>query len=702
MYECVQGVELDKIKFVDYFKISRTRKEVYCDNIMCFDIETSSAFLHPTQTQLEPWTGKSQEYYSECEKFALMYIWMFSIDDNIYIGRTWEDLQIFMDDLDNIYPFKKIVYVHNLSFDWAFTVGHIPWNKIFAREKRHVMYADANGYTFRCSYMLTQMKLETWANQKNLPVKKLVGNLDYNILRTPKTTLTSGELDYCTHDVMVMYHGLLRYRNQYEHVAEIPLTQTGEVRREFQKRINVPKLLKYRKRCCDLIPDTLDEYRELVQIFMGGYTHANYLLSGKIIEKVQSWDISSSYPTVMCLEQFPYTKFQSIKFDKKYMNNPNYSYIIEVEFLGIQSTKWNSFISVSKCVEIRKGKYDNGRVLRADYLCIKLTNIDFEILLKCYKYEEMNILQFKIAHNKPLPNEFVLYVLELFQNKTKYKNVDGYEATYNQSKQYINSSYGMMVTRLLTDDITYTDLDGWGTTLLNEELYKKKSEKERKKLSKTFTAFQFGVWVTAYARRNIWSAILEINQDLAYTDTDSVKFINNHDEFFKQYNGEIIEKQKEVCERLNIPLDSFSPKDPKGIAHTMGLYEYEETYDKFITLGAKKYCVEVNGELHQTVAGVSKSAVSQLSTIEDFKIDLEYQYDPITQPKLLSHYADNMRPITWNKGQYDEWYSTDTHGICMQPTTYKMGMSIDYLMLLMENANNGKTEILQHNPIIAD
>ena len=190
MYKCVRGDGLDSIKFIDYFYTSRTYKDVYCDNIMCFDIETSSGFLHPTQNTIEPYTGKSQEYYMECEKFALMYIWTFSIDENVFIGRTWDDLSLFLDDLDNIYPFKKIVYVHNLSFDWQFTLNCVNWSKIFAREKRHLMYAETTGYTFRCSYMLTQMKLETWAHEKKLPIKKLVGNLDYNILRTPLTDLT--------------------------------------------------------------------------------------------------------------------------------------------------------------------------------------------------------------------------------------------------------------------------------------------------------------------------------------------------------------------------------------------------------------------------------------------------------------------------------------------------------------------------------
>ena len=46
------------------------------------------------------------------------------------------------------------------------------------------MYAEYENYCFRCSYLLTNMSLATWAEQRKLPVKKLVGDLDYTVLRT--------------------------------------------------------------------------------------------------------------------------------------------------------------------------------------------------------------------------------------------------------------------------------------------------------------------------------------------------------------------------------------------------------------------------------------------------------------------------------------------------------------------------------------
>ena len=176
--------------------------------------------------------------------------------------------------------------------------------------------------------MLTRQSLANWAKNEKLPIKKLVGDLDYTILRTPKTKITDTELQYCINDVLVMYHGLLKYKAKYEHICDIPLTQTGEVRRVIQNKMNCKEEYKYRKNCIELIPRTLDEYKRLVDIFCGGYTHANFIHARKIIENVECKDIASSYPTVMCLEKYPMTRFIKCKPYEKYFNNDKYSYII--------------------------------------------------------------------------------------------------------------------------------------------------------------------------------------------------------------------------------------------------------------------------------------------------------------------------------------------------------------------------------------
>ena len=59
--------------------------------------------------------------------------------------------------------------------------------------------------------------------------------MSYLELRTPRTELPKEIYDYQINDVLVMYYGLLEYRERYKDIYHIPLTQTGETRIECRK-----------------------------------------------------------------------------------------------------------------------------------------------------------------------------------------------------------------------------------------------------------------------------------------------------------------------------------------------------------------------------------------------------------------------------------------------------------------------------------
>ena len=686
----VKGKNLNEIDFIEYYKKSRNKCEIYCDNIMCFDTEVSSGYIPPDTDIVESYDStKGAEYYTTCQKVSLVYVWTFSIDDNIFMGRTLEDFVEFLQDLEDAEPYIKIVYVHNLGYDFQFLRNVLQFTKVFAREKRKPIYAQWETYYFRCSYILTRQSLDSWAKNEKLPIKKLVGDLDYNKMRTPKTALNNEEIDYCIHDVLVMYYGLQKYRAKYDHVADIPLTQTGEVRKVIREKMNVKEEYKYRKNCINLIPDTLEDYDFLVKAFCGGYTHSNSVHTGHIIENVKCKDIASSYPTVMCLEKYPMTPFQrTIPLDK-YFNNDKYSFIIDVTFTNIHSKRWNTFLSLSKCLEIsRDYRVDNGRVISASMARVIMTNIDYEIFLQCYNFDDKVVNDFKVSINDYLSPTFVKYILELYRDKTELKGIDEYAEKYAISKQYINSMYGMMVTKTIIGDIALTD-NGWIEKPLTSADYDKHISIERKKLSSTFTAFQFGVWVTAYARRNLWRGILALDYDVVYCDTDSIKHIGEHEDFFEKYNADIEKRENERAKMLGIDPYFFAPKDTKGSAHRLGIYDTENTCDKFKTLGAKKYISEYadargDARLKMTVAGVRKGAVSQLNSIDDFNTNLVF--DEEHAKKLLSCYNDNIPKCVWCRGADDEYISNYRYGITLQPTTYHMSVTPEYAILLVLNA----------------
>lgn len=538
------------------------------------------------------------------------------------------------------------------------------------------------------------MSLAVWAEQRKLNVRKLVGDLDYTILRTPKTVLTDKELAYCFNDVLVMYYGLQQYKEKYGHIIDIPFTQTGEVRKEVIERMNVSSEYKYRKRCLKLIPETIEDYSLLCDCFMGGYTHSNAVHTDIVLDNVCSKDISSSYPTVMCLEKYPMTYFEETIPCDDYFNNDNYSYIITFDVEHLRSKRWNTWLSFSKCTKIKGYSLDNGRVLKADFVQLSLTNVDYEMFQLCYDFENLNIIDFRVSSNDYLSPTFVKYILELYGNKTTLKGIEEQEPLYMKSKQYVNSMYGMMVTKNITDTIEFEE-DRWKKELLNENSFYTKIASEKKKLSKTFGAFQFGVWVTAYARRNLWQGILALDYNVVYCDTDSIKYIDCDSNFFNEYNEKIAERENERADMLGIPREKFCPKDRNGVSHRLGIFDDDGQYQKFKTLRAKKYCyVDNDNKLHMTVSGVRKSAVSQLHNIEEFKDGTVFDVEHAQ--KLLMTYIDDMKPIVWNKGQYDEFYSKYQYGICAQPTTYSLGITDDYESILtMVQNKRGVTSIFE-------
>lgn len=676
----IRDSPLSEIEFQNHYFKKKNRADIVNDDIMCFDIETSSGFLHKDSDTLEPYLGKSKKYYEDCKKFSICYVWQFSINDNIFWGRTLEDFKDFLQELEYYEPHKKIVYIHNFSFEFQFLINVLQFDYVFARQARKPLFAEWSTYQFRCSYFLTNMSLATWAEQRKLSVQKLVGDLDYTILRTPKTNLTDKELAYCFNDVLVMYFGLLQYKEKYGHIIDIPFTQTGEVRKEVIDRMNVSSEYKYRKRCIKLIPESIEDYTLLCDCFMGGYTHSNAVHTNVVLDNICSKDISSSYPTVMSLEKYPMTYFEETIPCDDYFNNDNYSYIITFDVEHLRSKLWNTWLSFSKCAKIKGYSLDNGRVLKADYVQLSLTNIDYEMFQLCYDFDNLNIIDFRISSNDYLSPTFVKYILELYGNKTTLKGIKEKEPLYMKSKQYINSMYGMMVTKNITDTIEFEE-DRWKKELLNEKNFYTKIASEKKKLSKTFGAFQFGVWVTAYARRNLWKGILALDYNVAYCDTDSIKYIYCDTDFFERYNKEIERRENMRADMLGIPRDKFCPKDKYGIPHRLGIFDDDGQYKKFKTLGAKKYCyVDNDNKLHMTVSGVRKSAVSQLHDIEDFKDGTVFDVEHAQ--KLIMTYVDDMSPIVWNKGQYDEFYSNYQHGICAQPTTYSLGITDDYESIL--------------------
>ena len=677
-------------------KVQSTKQGLYSNEIFTFDIEVSSFWLDEKRNILDLKKANEKYKISGMEKadffatltpMSITYIWQFGYADKVYYGRDLRDFKTLLSELVKKVKGKPIIYVHNLSYEFQFLNNILTFDSdgVFARSAHKVMKCTPTDFNieFRCSYFLTRLSLEKWG--ENVGIEKMVGDLDYNKLRTPLTPLTPKELKYCEHDILVMYNGLLKYVEKYGSVYDVPLTQTGEVRRPCKKLF--AKDNSYHKKCTDMLPTDSDEYLEMLHRFRGGDTHANFCYVGKVVKNVKSKDFSSSYPARMVCEKFPMSKWKKATFDK----NEKYCYRLKVEYIGIEAITFNHYISRHKCNRIINGVYDNGKVITAEKLEIDITEQDYYIIEQTYIAKEVNILSCEKSLKKYLPIELVMFVLDLYKSKTELKNVEGQEDNYMCDKQRLNSLFGMTITAILQDSFLWAG-NGWEHVAVKGKELENALSELHEKTYKNWLVFDWGIWVTAYSRRALWDGIINMDSDVVYYDTDSIKHVEEHDDYFDAYNTNWLKKVEKVAKERNILLDYFIPTDINGKKHIIGVWEDDGEYSEFRTWGAKRYCYrdKKDSKLHLTVSGVNKKkGVKALNDdINAFKDGLIFDEDSCG--KLLMSYLYDMPSVILSDG-YKTW---ERYGINARPNTYKMGLASDFETLLRIIANKPQLEIL--------
>lgn len=675
--------------------LSKAERSVRYYNIPCsFDIETTS-------------------FFQQSEKVAIMYIWMFCICGYCVVGRTWDEfvsLNIRLAELLDTNKHKRLlIYVHNLSFDFSFFRKWLEWDSVFASKSRTPLYAlTVDGIEYRCSYMLSGYSLSFISENLLMKyhVRKMVGDLDYSKIRHSDTVITDTEMIYCLNDVKVIVAYIQEKIENENGIQNIPLTKTGYVRRycrntcfynnQFtgidQRKVAYQKYMA-RMRL------TLDEYYQLKRAFQGGFTHANPFYVGKVLENVSSFDFTSSYPAVMLSEKFPISSSEIIDLpiseNEFEYNLTNFCCLFEIELFNVLPLfVFENYISRYRCRELLKPVCANGRIVSAQHLKMTVTEQDFFIIRKYYKWDDIKISSFRRYKKGYLPKDFIRAIIKLYRDKTILKGIEGMELQYMQSKEMLNSCYGMCVTDILRDEITYINNEwaGEGTradekaciTEPEETIYRYNQSKSR------FLFYPWGVWVTAYARKNLFTGITEFGADYVYSDTDSVKVLNmeNHIDYIEKYNQMIRIKIAEMLNRYNLPLDSVSPTNKKGQTKQLGVWEFEETYRRFKTLGAKRYMIEDENGINITVSGLNKKIcvpyIFQLSENPfDFFTDDMYIPGEFTGKKTHT-YIDTMK-----EGEVTDYNGVIGHymelsAVHLSNAPYKMSLSREFIDYLTE------------------
>ena len=613
---------LNYIKSQENFEWVYSHKIHYLNIPISFDIETSS-------------------FYEGIAKKAIMYIWTCNVNGTTFIGRTWKQFTQLLDLMTEVFGLIKynkrcLIYVHNLEYEFQFMRKWFDWHDIFADDKRQPLYAvTKGGIEFRCSYRLSGYSLAKLADElRYYKTKKMVGDLDYYVIRHSNTPLTEKEMKYCTQDTQVVVCYIQEEIDKNGDIAHIPYTKTGYVRRYCQDEclaihkqnddVSRLKGLKYRD-VMQSLTLTYDQYKMCKAGFQGGFTHANINYVNETLHDVGSIDFTSSYPFTMMAQYFPMSSPREVEIhDMKdlefYLSS--YCCLFQVQFTNLRPlTTIENPISSSRCSYLEGYHINNGRVIDAKILETTITELDFDIYRNFYAWDDIRVGKFLVFYRGYLPTSLVKCLVKFYKDKTTLKGVAGKEEEYLQGKAMLNSAYGMAVTDIVRDDLEYHQemyTNEWqvGSETPVSQLKRYNTNPSR------FLYYPWGVWVTAHARHNLFKGIKAFGSDYVYSDTDSIKAINmdRHQDFIKNYNLHVREQLEKAADFHGIPMSDFEPETIKGEKKLIGVWDFEGTYDKFKTLGAKRYLVQKGNDIEFTVAGVNKKAIKEYM-LETYGLD---------------------------------------------------------------------------------
>lgn len=683
------------------------KKKIFSDTIYTLDIEVSSLFK--IEGKWQPFIYDDNIDYTKIEHAACPYIWMFGVEGNVIYGREFMDLKKIFEWMKD--PFTaKIVYIFNMSYEMGFlldVLGDYHIEKMVARDVRKPIefYVRELNIYFRCAFMLTNMKLSSAAKEYT-DLEKLSGDeYDYNVARSPLTKLDDEHMKYCEYDILTLWQVIAHFREEYKHVARIPLTSTSIVRHAVKEVVD----FWYIKRQWDLVPEPQMYMRE-VSIFAGGYCHANLKNSGRIWELVKSKDEASKYPGVMSMEPYARTKFLKCKVSDYYTQKKTHLFFMYVKFDNVRSKFYNHYMQKSKAINLQKPVLDNGRIARCEHVEFWLTDVDYEVIKMCYDCDDEIVECYKAVKDY-LDPRILKFILDLYVKKTALKGLTDPHAIamYKNVKPKINGLYGMSCRSVIKELTEFYDVDdkdhpnewgklNWFDPEVRAKFIRQKLDESKQSYSTLFP-YSTGCWVSAYARRDLFMTLTghiqvddvenkwilfdkTLDRDVIYCDTDSIKYINDHEEIFRKYNSHVIEKMQRVVNKYpDITMDMFMPEDRKGIKHPINFYEEDGEYEKFIALGAKKYCYIEDGELHITVSGVSKDGASALNgKIENFKNGFKWGYSD--SGKLVHFYNDNQEEFSFIDVDGNEYTCKQKHVVVLQPTSYTLGLTDWYEYLL--------------------
>ena len=618
------------------------------------------------------------------------------------------------------------LWAANLAHEWAFIKPHLfehyTITKCFAKSTRDVLLIqlDSALELRECIGLFGRSLADIAKNWCSADNQKLTGQFDYNKVRTSDTPLDAEtELPYMVHDVTTlseMHDNIIKYYRQENGGVELPYTSSGFVRMKIKEHIrndddltgerenyNTGKekpietnieFLKYKNRNAVISPYQWCICREYS--YSGGLCGSNIEYVGKILNNVVCADITSDYPAQMVQKKFPSGSLRRVSPDRyNEIKNSKRPYFAIWHIKSMKSKTQHATYSKHKILNLDintpfAGTFGqpknmviyNGKVLRGENIIACWNDVDLAAYKEIYDMQGGVLELWVFDRYEKAPAWLTAAMCDDYINKANLKAA-GKSGTieYMESKRNVNSYYGVLAqkTTELNDEISVNDLN-----------FKPSKIKTFREIQRDFYLNPYiAFWVTSYARAILMHFIAAHPHAIVQYDTDSLYYIKSKgadlEKELLQYNERITAINKRIFRERN-----------DTIFDSLGTWDFDEIYTKFLGMGAKKYIKQDSTGIHTVIAGLPKKAIP--AEIEKRGITQPFNYynplvqyvkntrnaiviDHIFAGKFASVYCDRLDreyvEITDHTGAKHMQEVGSYHAIT--PIDFTLSMKIEYL-----------------------
>ena len=546
-----------------------------------------------------------------------------------------------------------VIWVANLGHEYAFLkkqLAKVGISDLFAKDEREPLRICLQSCVeLRECIGLFGRSLDDIAKNYT-QTKKLVGDLDYDLIRTPHTELSETEKAYCRNDVVILDElSEVAFKKFTDVGLKIPMTATGILRQKCKRAIsNIRCEYKANEK---LMPKTEFEYYIMRRyMFAGGLSGTSPIYAGKFIPLSKCADITSDYPAQINHRLYPAGEliecspekimthkgcFKILLFTCNLRPKTKHAVISKEKVLNFKDTTNCEFTTqCTDCVVI------NGKILFGNNVCLMLNDVDIKALSELYYFENIMLYRTWYFTKKSRAPKFLRDCMnEDYLTKQQLKATGQSDTIiYKEAKAHVNSYFGMTCTRLYDCLYCYDD-DIEDIKPRDSDL---SYEQQRQKM---WLSPYIGYWCTSYARSILMHYIAKYPDLILQYDTDSLYYITDSN----IVPAERIAEFEADLQMYNKRISLLNKRIFKCDMHfdDLGAWEIDkENYTGFKGLGAKRYLLrKADGKLKPVVAGMVKESFVEyvnehkVNPFDVFKNDLTLSR--VNSRKLASKYFDN-------------------------------------------------------------